>query len=53
MTKKIGIIGAGNIGGAIARGFLNHSNISAGDITLSRKKKEYIRIWKETQKRVS
>lgn len=42
MTKKIGIIGAGNIGGAIARGFLNHGSVSASDITLSRKKKDQL-----------
>ena len=32
---KLTIIGAGNMGGAIARGFINSNKISADDVTLS------------------
>ncbi|MEX0981847.1 MAG: pyrroline-5-carboxylate reductase [Bacteroidales bacterium] len=39
---KIGIIGAGNIGGAIARGLVNHGNIEANDIVISRRKPELL-----------
>lgn len=36
--KKIGIIGAGNIGCAIAKGLVSHGGISPSDIYLSRKR---------------
>lgn len=36
--KKIGIIGAGNIGGAIAKGLVNHGAYTARDISISRRK---------------
>lgn len=38
MKKKIGIIGAGNIGGAIARGLVNFGGYKGQDIIVSRKK---------------
>lgn len=40
--KKIGIIGAGNIGGAIARGLLKNDALKAGDIILTRRKRELL-----------
>lgn len=40
--KKIGIIGAGNIGGAIARGLINYGVYKAEDILISRKKKDLL-----------
>ncbi len=36
--KKIGIIGAGNIGCAIAKGLVNHGGMDPSDILLSRKR---------------
>ncbi len=36
--KKIGIIGAGNIGSAIAKGLINYQKMNPSDIFLSRKK---------------
>lgn len=36
--KKLGIIGAGNIGCAIAKGLVNHAEMDPADIFLSRKK---------------
>lgn len=40
--KKIGIIGAGNIGGAIAKGLINHGNYSGEDIIISRRKRDLL-----------
>ena len=40
--KKVGIIGAGNIGCAIAKGLVNHKKMNASDIYLSRKKNELL-----------
>lgn len=40
--KKIGIIGAGNIGCAIAKGLVSHGNLDPSQIYLSRKKKELL-----------
>ncbi|HDR68627.1 MAG TPA: pyrroline-5-carboxylate reductase [Bacteroidaceae bacterium] len=42
MKKRIGIIGAGNIGGAIAHGLSNHAGIPADHITLSRKRRDLL-----------
>ncbi len=39
---KIGIIGAGNIGGAIAKGLIKFGNVSGTDVLLSRKKKDLL-----------
>ena len=36
--KKTGIIGAGNIGGAIARGLVNHGNYQGQDVYITRRK---------------
>lgn len=38
MKFKIGIIGAGNIGGAIAKGLITHGKIDAADLMISRRK---------------
>jgi len=40
--KKTGIIGAGNIGGAIARGLVRHGNYSGEEVLISRRKKELL-----------
>jgi len=40
--KKIGIIGAGNLGCAIAKGFTTHGGIKSSDIYLSRKRSELL-----------
>lgn len=40
--KKIGIIGAGNIGGAIARGLINHGGYKGSDLVISRRKRELL-----------
>ncbi len=40
--KKIGIIGAGNIGCAIAKGLVAHGGISPSDIYLSRKRRSLL-----------
>ncbi len=40
--KKIGVIGAGNIGCAIAQGLVNHKGLNPSDIYLSRKKSELL-----------
>ncbi len=40
--KKVGIIGAGNIGCAIAQGLVNHKKLNPSDIYLSRKKSELL-----------
>ncbi|MDA3822490.1 MAG: pyrroline-5-carboxylate reductase [Bacteroidales bacterium] len=45
--KKIGIIGAGNIGGAIAKGLINHGKYKGGDILISRKKISLLDSFKE------
>jgi len=44
---KVGIIGAGNIGGAIARGLLNHGNYKAEDIMISRRKSQLLDGYRE------
>lgn len=44
---KIGIVGAGNIGGAIARGLFHHGNFRAEDITISRRKAELLEPYRE------
>jgi pyrroline-5-carboxylate reductase len=44
--KKIGIIGAGNIGGAIAKGLVNHGAYAAGDISISRRKSNLLEDFK-------
>lgn len=40
--KKIGIIGAGNIGMAIAKGLVSHAKMDASDVYLSRKKTDLL-----------
>jgi pyrroline-5-carboxylate reductase len=40
--KKIGIIGAGNLGCAIAKGLVTHAKIEPSDIWLSRKRSELL-----------
>lgn len=45
--KKIGIIGAGNIGGAIAKGLVNHGKYSAKDIYISRRKSHLLKDFNE------
>lgn len=40
--KKVGIIGAGNIGMAIAKGLVSHKKMKASDVYLSRKKNELL-----------
>lgn len=42
IMKKIGIIGAGNIGCAIAKGLVSHGGIVSSQIYLSRKKNELL-----------
>ncbi len=44
---KVGIIGAGNIGGAIARGLLNHGNYRGEDIMISRRKEKLLDGFRE------
>jgi pyrroline-5-carboxylate reductase len=44
--KKIGIIGAGNIGGAIARGLIQHGNYKSADLQISRRKTELLETFK-------
>lgn len=43
--KKVGIIGAGNIGGAIAKGLVKHSKIPAKDIHISRRKERLLMLY--------
>lgn len=45
--KKIGIIGAGNIGGAIAKGLVKHGGYSGNNILISRKKEHLLESFKE------
>jgi len=45
--KKIGIIGVGNIGGAIARGLVHYGNCRAEGITISRRKAEFLEPYRE------
>lgn len=45
--KTIGIIGAGNIGGAIAKGLLNHGKYDSKDISISRRKTNLLDDFKE------
>jgi len=40
--KKIGIIGAGNIGCAIAKGLVDYRKMNPSDIYLSRKKRQLL-----------
>jgi len=42
MNKKTGIIGAGNIGGAIARGLVKHGNFDGKNVLISRRKQELL-----------
>jgi len=42
MMKKVGIIGAGNIGMAIAKGLVSYKKMDASDVYLSRKKSELL-----------
>ena len=44
---KVGIIGAGNIGGAIARGLINHGNYKGKDIIISRRKKKMLEGYRD------
>ncbi len=44
---KTGIVGAGNIGGAIARGLVRHGNYRAEDIMISRRKTEFLEPYQE------
>ena len=41
--KKVGIIGAGNIGGAIARGLINHAGYRGKDLLINRRKKDLLK----------
>jgi len=50
---KVGIIGAGNIGGAIARGLNKYGGISAENIYLSRKKNSLLSEFADTGFKVS
>ena len=47
--KKVGIIGAGNIGCALAKGLVDYRKMNPSDIYLSRKKKDllsdYQKVW--------
>lgn len=52
MIKKIGIIGAGNIGCAIAKGLVAHGGVQPSDICLSRKKIKLLHSMKEEGYRV-
>lgn len=45
--KKVGIIGAGNIGMSIAKGLVSYKKVSASTIYLSRKKIELLDVEKE------
>lgn len=45
--KKIGIIGAGNIGGAIAKGLIKHGHYKGEEILISRKKVSLLDSFKE------
>jgi pyrroline-5-carboxylate reductase len=45
--KKIGIIGAGNIGGAIARGLVNFGKYNGKDIFISRRKPDLLKPFRE------
>lgn len=45
--SAIGIIGVGNIGGAIAKGLVKHGNIQAEDIHISRRNKKRLQSFKE------
>ena len=41
-TKKVGIIGAGNIGCAIAKGLVDYKKMNPSDVFLSRKKRDLL-----------
>lgn len=47
MTKKAGIIGAGNIGGAIAKGLVKHGNYQGKDVMITRRKQELLNVFGE------
>ncbi|MGK7391299.1 MAG: pyrroline-5-carboxylate reductase family protein, partial [Candidatus Cyclobacteriaceae bacterium M2_1C_046] len=46
-NREIAILGAGNIGTAIASGLSQSSNFKAGNITLTRRKVEYLDSYKK------
>lgn len=45
--RKIGIVGAGNIGGAIARGLVRHGDYRAEEIMISRRKAELLEPYRK------
>lgn len=45
--EKIGIIGAGNIGGAIAKGLVNHGSYTAASVSISRRKTKLLDDFKK------
>ncbi len=47
MAKKIGIIGAGNIGGAIAKGLVKFGNYSGENVLISRRKLDLVGEYKQ------
>lgn len=47
MTKKTGIIGAGNIGGAIARGLVKHGKTEGKNVLITRRKSELLNVFGE------
>lgn len=47
MTKKTGIIGAGNIGGAIARGLVKHRKTEGKNVLITRRKSELLNVFGE------
>src|SRR6056297_2687028 len=51
--KTIGVIGAGNIGGAVARGLVKHGGINASRMIISRRKEKLLNEWKEEGYRVT